>query len=102
MNDIYLFWQIYKFGSLNYSGKINGTGTSCKENFQTGFVVAGGGFLSYWNHQPIHLNFFLERYPCAHLTNNQKNFKSNDRLISCLRNKSLNLAIPKSYLQIKN
>ena len=30
-----------------------GTGTSCKENFQTGFVVAGGGFLSYWNHQLI-------------------------------------------------
>jgi hypothetical protein len=33
-----------------------GTGTSCKkkflkENFQTGFVVAGGGFLSYWNQQ---------------------------------------------------
>ena len=33
-----------------------GTGTSCKEkfhkeNFQTGFVVAGGEFLSYWNHQ---------------------------------------------------
>ena len=30
-----------------------GTGTSCKENFQTGFVIAGGGFLSYWNHQLI-------------------------------------------------
>ena len=35
-----------------------GTGTSCKEkfrkeNFQTGFVVAGGRFLSYWNHQLI-------------------------------------------------
>jgi hypothetical protein len=35
-----------------------GTGISCKEkfskkNFQTGFVVAGGGFLSYWNHQLI-------------------------------------------------
>ena len=29
------------------------TGTSCEENFQTGFVVAGGGFLSYWNHQLI-------------------------------------------------
>ena len=34
----------------------SGTGTSCKEkfrkkNFQTGFMVAGGGFLSYWNHQ---------------------------------------------------
>ena len=36
----------------------SGTGTYCKEkslqeNFQTGFVVAGGGFLSYWNHQLI-------------------------------------------------
>ena len=35
-----------------------GTGTSCKEkfnkeNFQTGFVVAGGGFLSFWNRQLI-------------------------------------------------
>ena len=35
-----------------------GTVTSCKEkfrkeNFQTGFVVAGGGFLSYWNYQLI-------------------------------------------------
>ena len=35
-----------------------GTGTSCnerfsKENFQTGFVVAGGEFLYYWNHQLI-------------------------------------------------
>ena len=33
-------------------------GTSCKEkfskeNFQTLFVVAGGGFLSQWNHQLI-------------------------------------------------
>ena len=32
--------------------------TSCKgkprkENFQFGFVVAGGGFLFYWNHQLI-------------------------------------------------
>ena len=39
---------------------IYGTWTSCKEkfckeNFQTGFVVAGGGFLSYWNHQLIKL-----------------------------------------------
>ena len=37
---------------------LRGTGTSCKEkfrkeNFQTGFAVAGGGFLSYWNHQLI-------------------------------------------------
>ena len=35
-----------------------GTGISCKEkfrkeNFQTGFMVAGDGFLSYWNHQII-------------------------------------------------
>ena len=30
-----------------------GTETSCNENFQTGFVVAGVGFLSYWNHQLI-------------------------------------------------
>ena len=35
-----------------------GTGTSCKEkfrkeNFLTGFVVTGGGFLSYWNPQQI-------------------------------------------------
>ena len=30
-----------------------GTGTSCKENFQTEFVVAVGGFLSYWTHQII-------------------------------------------------
>ena len=35
-----------------------GTGTSHKEkfskkNFQTGFVVAGGGFISYWSHQQI-------------------------------------------------
>ena len=75
-----------------------GTGTSSKEkfrkeNFQTGFVVAGGGFLSYWNHQQIKFeeekrfgllkqfcyyekgeihtlenfpcDFFLARYPCA-------------------------------------
>ena len=33
--------------------KLNGTGTSCKENFQTRFAVAGGGFISYWNHQLI-------------------------------------------------
>ena len=36
----------------------NGTGTPCKEkfckkNFQTWFVVAGGGFLSYWDYQLI-------------------------------------------------
>ena len=31
----------------------SGTGTSCKKNFQTGFVVAGWGFLAYWNHQLI-------------------------------------------------
>ena len=24
-----------------------------QENIQTGFVVAGGGFLSFWNHQLI-------------------------------------------------
>ena len=35
-----------------------GTGTSCKEKFrkkkfQNGFVVAGGGFNSYWNYQLI-------------------------------------------------
>ena len=35
-----------------------GTGTSCKGQlantiFQTGFVVAGGYFLSYWNYQLI-------------------------------------------------
>ena len=29
------------------------TGTSCKENFQTGFVVAGVEFLYYWNYQLI-------------------------------------------------
>ena len=29
------------------------TGTSCKENFQTRFVVAGGGFQSCWNNQLI-------------------------------------------------
>ena len=28
-------------------------GTSCKEKFQTEFVVDRGGFLSYWNHQLI-------------------------------------------------
>jgi hypothetical protein len=28
-----------------------GTGTSCNENFLNGFVVAGVGFLSYWNYQ---------------------------------------------------
>jgi hypothetical protein len=37
-----------------------GTGTSCKvkfckENFQTGFMVTGGGFLSYRNHQLLKL-----------------------------------------------
>ena len=32
---------------------IIGTGTSLKVNFQTGFVVSGVGFLSYWNHQQI-------------------------------------------------
>ena len=45
--------------ALNYiSVYLDDTGTSCKEkfrkeNFQTGFVVAGGGFFSYWNHQLI-------------------------------------------------
>ena len=29
--------------------------TTCKLNFQTGFVVAGGGFLSYWNYQLIEI-----------------------------------------------
>ena len=67
-----------------------GTGTSCKKNFQTGFVVAGDGFLSCWNHSlkrrrdsdvknnyvirkrerltPLKIflaNIFLRRYPCA-------------------------------------
>ena len=28
-------------------------GKVLQENFQTGFVVAGGEFLSYWNHQLI-------------------------------------------------
>ena len=37
---------------------LEGTGTSCKEkfpkeNFQTGFLVVGGGFPSYCNHQLI-------------------------------------------------
>ena len=63
-----------------------GTGTSWKENFQTVFMVAGGGFLSYWNHQLINfeerrdngeintfenfpcLSFFLGRHPCAYNT----------------------------------
>ena len=41
-----------------YIYKKLGTGTTCKEKFrkekfQTEFVVAGGGFLSYWNHQLI-------------------------------------------------
>ena len=42
-------------GYYSYHGRyINGTGTSCKEklrkeNFQTGFVFAGGGFLSLIN-----------------------------------------------------
>ena len=31
----------------------------CKENFQNGFMVAGGGFLSYLNHQLI--NFKEEK-----------------------------------------
>ena len=37
---------------------LEGTGTSCKEkfrkeNFLNGFLVAWGGFLSYWNNQLI-------------------------------------------------
>ena len=46
--------QINKYPSISLLGK----GISCKEkfrneNFQTGFVVAVGGFLSYWNHKLI-------------------------------------------------
>ena len=40
-------------GTGTFGKEIFGTGTSCKENFQTGFVIAGGGFLFYWNHQLI-------------------------------------------------
>ena len=46
------------FKLITYLNYLYGTGTSCKykfrkENLQTVFVVAGGGFLSYWNHQLI-------------------------------------------------
>ena len=44
------------------------TGTSCKENFQSGFVVAGGGFIFYWNHQLIKIEeekrFGLQKQFC--------------------------------------
>ena len=33
--------------AIKKRGRNKGTGTSCKENFQTGFVVAEGRFRSY-------------------------------------------------------
>ena len=51
---IYIF--IYKYIYLYLHIHLSGKGTSCKETFhkenvQTGFVIAGGGSLSYSNHQ---------------------------------------------------
>ena len=43
-----LFFLLYNLVSV-----LPCIGTYCKVDFQTGFVVAVGGFLSVWNHQLI-------------------------------------------------
>ena len=60
LKESVFFFFYSKYASIvnaQFGISIIGTGTSFKENFQTGFVVSGGGFLSYWNHQ---LNKFEE------------------------------------------
>ena len=46
-----------------------GTGTFCKENFQTGFVGAGAGFFPSWTLKTILLSWkreinTFENFPC--------------------------------------
>ena len=51
-----------------------------KENFQTEFVIAGGGFLSYWNHQQIKFEeerrFGLYKQICNYQTREMNTFEN--------------------------